>query len=175
MSYAYETLMAKHGLTMKDLPADALHGIEAIKNIEKAMHMAKSKGHAVSDKTIAKLKANDKWVVGEILDHMMDKDDNEEEIPHEASTVIKEINQDQTEPQTEKQKQALVIVGQLDAMFKTGKTSWNSDELKASYKDIFEAIRETYKTDDKENGISTANFSLIENPSGSYIFTLQKK
>jgi hypothetical protein len=44
MQYAYQKLMQENGLEFNDLPEDAKHGIEAIRNIEKAINMAENIG-----------------------------------------------------------------------------------------------------------------------------------
>ncbi len=93
IKYAYQKLMAEHKLTIADLPSDAKIGIEAIMNIEKAINMAEKKGKKINPNTIAKIKANDKWVVNEILDFLDDTDKNSDEIPHEEEEVIEEIEE----------------------------------------------------------------------------------
>ena len=93
IKYAYQKLMAEHKLTVAQLPEDAKIGITAIMNIEKAISMAEKKGKKISPDTIAKIKANDKWVVNEILDFLDDTDKNADEIPHEEEEVIDEIKE----------------------------------------------------------------------------------
>lgn len=93
IKYAYQKLMAEHKLTVAQLPEDAKIGITAIMNIEKAISMAEKKGKKISPDTIAKIKANDKWVVNEILDFIDDTDKNADEIPHEEEEVIDEIKE----------------------------------------------------------------------------------
>jgi hypothetical protein len=105
MQYAYQKLMAENDLTLAELPEDAKLGIEAIKNIEKAVNMAEKKGKRVSPQTMAKIKANDKWVVREILDYIDDEDENEEEMPYEDDEIIEEIEEDDTNGSNNPQKQ----------------------------------------------------------------------
>jgi hypothetical protein len=93
IKYAYQKLMAENKLTVAQLPEDAKIGITAIMNIEKAISMAEKKGKKISPDTIAKIKANDKWVVNEILDFLDDTDKNADEIPHEEEEVIDEIKE----------------------------------------------------------------------------------
>lgn len=93
IKYAYQKLMAEHKLTVAQLPEDAKIGITAIMNIEKAISMAEKKGKKINPDTIAKIKANDKWVVNEILDFLDDTDKNSDEIPHEEEEVIEEIEE----------------------------------------------------------------------------------
>lgn len=93
IKYAYQKLMAEHKLTVAELPEDAKIGITTIMDIEKAISMAEKKGKKINPKTIAKIKANDKWIVNEILDFIDDTDKNEDEIPHESEEVIDEIKE----------------------------------------------------------------------------------
>lgn len=93
IKYAYQKLMEEHKLTVAELPEDAKIGITAIMNIEKAVNMAEKKGKKINPDTIAKIKANDKWVVNEILDFIDDTDKNKAEIPHEEEEVIEEIEE----------------------------------------------------------------------------------
>ena len=93
IKYAYQKLMAEHKLTVAELPEDAKIGITTIMDIEKAISMAEKKGKKINPKTIAKIKANDKWIVNEILDFIDDTNKNEDEIPHESEEVIDEIKE----------------------------------------------------------------------------------
>jgi len=172
MNYAYEKLMQKHGLTMKDLPEDALHGIEAIKNIEKAIKMAEKKGNKVSDKTIAKIKANDKWVVGEIIDFIEDDNENDDNMPFEEEEIIDEIDLDDDSPK-EGLGKGIKIEGELELMFKSGRKEWEANDIKQTSKLIFDSIYETYHQSHDENGIETTRYSLIETT--PQVFTLKKK
>ena len=56
MTCAYEKLMEREGLTIKDLPTDARLGIEAINNIAKAIKRAELSKQEVSEKTWTKLR-----------------------------------------------------------------------------------------------------------------------
>ncbi len=103
--YAYEKLMAEHKLEFKDLPEDAKIGIETIKNIDKMVKLNEKKGKAPSPAIVAKIKANDKWVVNEILDFIGEKDTNTEEIPHDAEEVIADIKEEIEEQEQEEQEE----------------------------------------------------------------------
>lgn len=89
--YAYEKLMDEHKLKFEDLPDDAKIGIKTIENIAKAVNMAEKKGKKVSPDVIAKIKANDKWIVNEILDFIGDKDENEDEMPFDKEDIAKDL------------------------------------------------------------------------------------
>jgi hypothetical protein len=164
--------MEDYGLSYNDLPEDAKHGIEAIRNIEKAINMAEKNGKTVSSKTMAKIKANDKWVVQEIIDYVVNDDDNDDEMPHDQNEIIEEIKGD-TKKLTEEQTFARNLEEELARMFQTGKKQWESNDIDEFSEIVFGAIYETYHQGDSENGIETTRYSLIE--STPQLFILKKK
>ena len=174
--YAYEKLMAEHNLTVEQLPEDAKVGIKTIKDIEKAMAMAEKQGKKVKPETLAKIKANDKWIVNEILDFVEDTDDNEEEMPHDGEDIVDEIEDGQQQQQPAKPQVdplGVAIDAELTEMFKTGKRDWSSDEIKnGGYKKTYNCIFDNYE-DGQENGVETSNYRLIEVK--EELFTLTKK
>jgi TATA-binding protein-associated factor Taf7 len=93
IKYAYEKLMQEKKLSVNDLPEDAKVGITILKDIEKSRKMAEKGGKTVSDKTIAKIKANDKWVVNEILDFLDETDENEDDMPYDGEEIEEEIEE----------------------------------------------------------------------------------
>ncbi|MEI7960774.1 MAG: hypothetical protein WCI04_00400 [archaeon] len=183
--YAYEKLMAEHNLKVSDLPEDARVGITTINNIEKSMKMAEKQGKKVSDDTMSKIKANDKWIVQEILDHVEDTDDNEDEMPYDEEELQEELEEDFEEegedegeedntPENEEQKKALglTIDKELDEMFKTGKKQWGAEDIKGGYRNTYNTLFDNYE-DDGENGVETSNFRLVE--TDHELFTITKK
>ena len=191
--YAYEKLMEEHNLTFVELPEEARVGIETIKGIEVAIKLNEKRGIKVSEKTLIKLKANDKWTVNEILDYVEGTETNEEEIPFEKDEVVEELeaaataaaaegNSDDDEPvnqghssqvsEEETKALGLLIDRELEAMFKSGKSEWTGDEINAKAENVYATLFENYE-DDAENGIETSNFKLIETK--QEVFTLTKK
>lgn len=188
IKYAYQKLMAEHKLTVAELPEDAKIGINAIMNIEKAVKMAEKSGKKVSPDTIAKIKANDKWVVNEILDFVDETDENEEEMPHEEEEVIEEIQEGEEDGEGEEEEEGegegetqsvvqdealgIAIEQELAEMHSSGKVDWHSDDIKAKYKKTYNTLFDTYE-DGGENGIETTNYKLIEKE--EEVFTISKK
>jgi hypothetical protein len=74
MEFAYKKLIEQHKIDISKLPEEALIGIETIKNIQKSITMLEKRPGGnpagISPKTLAKIKANDKWIVNEILDYL---------------------------------------------------------------------------------------------------------
>lgn len=191
MKYAFEKLMAEKNLKLEELPEDAKIGIKTIKDIEKAISMAEKKGKKVNDSTISKIRANDKWVVNEILDYLEETDENDDEMPHDEEEIIDDINSSSKEKEGEEDddededededKQStddlevselgLKIESELDAMFETGKKEWTPKEFK-KYTNCYNTIFENYE-EDGENGIDTNKYRFIETE--NEIYTLNKK
>ena len=173
MQYAYQKLMAENKLTLAELPEDAKLGIEAIKNIEKAVNMAEKKGKKVSPQTMAKIKANDKWVVREILDYIDDEDVNVEEMPYEDDEIIEEIEEDDANGSNNPQKQlGFKIEAELEKMFATNQKQFELTEIKRVAPTTYGVIFDGFD-DDGDNGVETNKYRLIE--TDEEIFTLTKK
>lgn len=188
--YAYEKLMAEHDLKLADLPEDAKIGIATIKKIETIIATAEKNGKKATKDTLAKVKANDKWVVNEIIDFVDEKNENEEEIPHDADEIKDDLNNEEGNEEgndegddnkaddnagddSEANKQlGIKIEAELEEMFKTGKVKWSVDELKVRAKTTYNTLFEHYN-DGEENGVETSNYKLLE--TGEEIYTLSKK
>ncbi len=168
MQYAYEKLMAENDLSYSELPEDAKLGIEAIKNIEKAVNMAEKKGKKISPQTMAKIKANDKWVVREILDYIEDEDNNSDEMPHDDDEIIDEID-DSNDPNKQL---GYTIEGELEKMFATGKKEFELGEIKSQAPNTYKVLFDNFDEND-DNGVETNRYRLIE--TDEEIFTISKK
>jgi hypothetical protein len=168
MQYAYQKLMAENNLTLAELPEDAKLGIEAIKNIEKSINMAEKSGKRVSPQTMAKIKANDKWVVREILDYIEDEDENSDEMPYDDDEIIDEIN-DANNP---KKQLGFTVESELEKMFLTNEKEFELAEIKRIAPTTYSVIFDGFD-DDADNGVETNKYRLIE--TDDEIFTLTKK
>ena len=145
MELQYQKAMEENDLQLSDLPEDAITGIENINDVLKAVKMLEKSGKLPTPKTMKKLKAMDKWVYYEILDHLHGTDKNEDEIPED-------------------------IEGQLESMMKSGKTTWSFNEIKQHAKKTWDVLFNSYE-EGGENGIKTNKYSLIETE--EHIFTLK--
>jgi hypothetical protein len=186
INFAYEKLMQEHNLSISDLPEDAKIGITTLKDIEKSIKMAEKKGNVVSEKTYAKIKANDKWVVKEILDFVDETDDNEDNMPYNVEEIEEEIEEyieldddneeeeeeEQIVPQPQNSALGQTIEKELTDMFNSGRKEWASNQIKGGFKNTYNTLFENYD-DNGENGIETSNYRLIE--SGNELFTISKK
>ena len=168
MQYAYEKLMQEYELSHSELPEDAKLGIEAIKNIEKAVNMAEKSGKKINPQTMAKIKANDKWVVREILDYVDDDDKNAEEMPFEDDEIIDDINK-ANNPEKEL---GFSIESELENMFKSGKKEFDLNEVKGVAPNTYKVLFDNFDEDD-DNGVETNRYKLIE--TDEEIFTISKK
>lgn len=178
--FAYQKLMAEHKLELNELPQDAKIGIDSIFQIEKAISMAEKKGKKVKQSTLDKLKANDKWVVREILDYVEGKKTNTTPLPNDATTVVAEVKEvidepaktpDKVEETVTADPKGLKIDEELKKVFETGKTELTLDEIKSLAPTAYNLIFDTYDASG-DNGVETSHYSLIETSEKK--FTLKK-
>jgi hypothetical protein len=185
MELQYLNALEEYNLDVNDLPEDAQIGIEQINNVITSIQLCEKKGTIVKEATFKKLKAMDKWVYYEILDSVNETDKNEDEIPFDEEEIIEELNEPVHEFQNDEEEEddddnyaegdkllGDKIENDFEEMFKSGKTSFNLDELKSLSKTAYDVIFNSYE-EDEDNGIETTNFSLIE--TSEYQFTLTKK
>lgn len=170
MELNYLKEMKKHGLTKAELPEDAKIGIDAIDQIQKAIHLAEKKGNKIRPETYKKLASFDKWVYFEILDYVNDTEKNTPEMPGNPDEVIASIEAGKEEVVADTPGKK--IEAELQKMFEGGKTSWTIDEIKSAGKNVYDAIFVGYKEGDA-NGIETTMFSLIETTE-KQVYSLKK-
>lgn len=180
---AFEKLLNEKGIQESDLPEDAQVGIKSIREILSAIKLTEKQGRTVRPSAIAKLRANDKWVVREIYDFIDDKDDNKEPLPNPAKKVITEIRDDDSgakkdaEPNTpqitDAEAKARKIDLEFEELLKQNKSILTLDELKAAAPTAYDVLFEAYNAEE-ENGIETTHYLLIEGAEKEK-FTLTKK
>lgn len=173
IEFQYLEAMSEYNLKLSELPEDAQIGISNINDVIKRIKVLENKGESVSDKTIKKLKAMDKWVLYEIYDMVNDTDKNDDDIPFDAEDVI-----DDLEPENNESKapvldsKGLKIESDLKRIYESGKKNIYFDELKELSKISYDVIFSNYD-ESGDNGIETSNFSLLETEEN--VFTLTKK
>ena len=186
MELQYQKAMAEYNLAYKDLPEDAQVGIDNIRDVQKGITMLEKKGKQVQPKTLKKISAMDKWVYYEILDHVQGTDENDDDMGVDAKQVVKEIKQQAGETKAEtvvvaeltaeltaEQKKALAIENELEAMHKSGRKEWDIDSINSAAPKAYAELFEAYDEDDKENGVETSRYRLVE--TDDKIFTITKK
>lgn len=179
MELRYEKAMEEYNLSYADLSEDAKTGIDGIKDVLKGIAMLEKRGKKVTQKTMNKLKAMDKWVYFEILDQVQGTDENEDEMPEDPDEVVDEIKEqasggsesEKPKEQTPEEKLGYEIDAELKKMFESGKKEWNSEEVKSTAKKTYGVIFDTYE-EGEQNGIKTSNYSLIEK--GEQVFLISK-
>lgn len=172
MQYAYEKLMSDEKLTLAELPEDAKIGIEAIKKIERMLVISEKKGRKPTAKVLNKLKANDKWVVREILDYMEGKDSKQsEEVPHSVEEVQQDIKTDETKDEVKVDEKGLAIDKELQKLIEENTTTLTANELKAKAPRTYAVIFDNYEKG-KENGVETSFYKAIETEAEK--FTISK-
>jgi flagellar biosynthesis GTPase FlhF len=94
MPYAYETLLAKHNLSVSGLPKDAQDGIAQIQSTERGLNLLKKKAEKsgkpfkLSGEAQTKVSLWDKFVVREIMDFLDDKDSNPAKPKDDAAQIL---------------------------------------------------------------------------------------
>lgn len=199
MEHAYEKLMKEHNLSLNELPVDAKIGIESIQQIVKAINLAEKTNKNVKPVVYDKIKANDKWVVREILDYVENKNTNTDPLPNKAAEVIKTdieptaVKKEETPPPSGEVKKDEVVktddkpddakksadeakAGKIDAelkvLFEAGKTKLTLDEVKSAAKTAYGVIFDNYSAEGP-NGVETTYYDLTETE--KEVFTLTKK
>ena len=185
----YLEAMEEHNLKVSELPEDAQIGITNINDVMKSIKMFEAKGKPISEKTIKKVKAMDKWVYYEILDLVNDTDENDGELPHDSEEIVEELeevaNKKGAQPVDEKAEvvvaevvanpndsKGLQIDEDLDLAHTNGKKEITFEELKSISKTAYNVIFDNYDNSG-DNGVETSKFTLIETDEN--VFTLTKK
>ena len=167
----YEKLMEENNLKLSDLNDEARIGIKSITDVKKSIVMLEKKGKTVSDDVIKKIKANDKWICGEILEILDGKEHNKDDkAPHEALEIIKAATAtatvvDKDVPAVDET--GIKIDADLKKALEEGKKVITSDELKIVSPEAYDIIAKSYEKDG-ENGLETSFYSLREKETGVF-------
>ena len=175
MELGYEKLMRENNLTLNDLNEDARNGIANVKAVMIVVNREAKKGKSVSDLTWSKVRTNDKWICGEILETLDGKHrNNEDEAPHTEQEIIEEIEEEEEIDESENVSNpiGIQIDFDFDVAYKNGVTKMDLEDIKNTSPTAYDIIWKTYKANEK-NGITTTFFNLIETE--KHIFTLTKK
>jgi hypothetical protein len=187
MDFQYKKALEEHNLKIADLPEDAQTGIDGIKEILKGIKLTESRGRKASARIIKKLKANDKWVYFEILDHVHDTEKNKDVIPNDSDEVVEELEKEAAEKAkkegmkeneggegNEPQPDALglAIEKEFENMIEDGKTEISFDDLKSVAPKAYNVIFDAH-VEGETNGIETSKFSLLE--TSENLYTLKTK
>ena len=167
----YKKALAQYNLSESKLPEDAQIGISIVTDTLKAANMLEKRGKSISEKTIKKIKAMDKWIYYEILDTVNDTDKNEDEMPFDKKEVIAEIEEEATKSNVNNEKGKSVET-ELSKLYESGKNIYTLNELKSSAKNTYDIVFDNYD-EEGENGLMTSNYDLIETDKET--FTLTKK
>jgi hypothetical protein len=175
MELGYEKLMRENNLTLNDLNEDARNGIANVKAVMVVVNREANRGKSVSDLTWRKVRTNDKWICGEILETLDGKErNNDDEAPYTEDDIIDEIEDDEDNNEQEDfaDPTGIQIDSDFDIAFKSGNTKLSLEDIKSTSPTAYDIIWKTYKANEK-NGITTTFFNLIETE--KHIFTLTKK
>lgn len=181
MELQYKKALEENGLSVNQLPEDAITGIEQINHVLKAINMCQKTGKPIKESVYKKLRAMDKWVYYEILDYLHDTNKNDDDIPFDKNDVIKDLDKDKQANKTDEPKDddlpkpdalGLVIESELDSLYESGKTSYSIEELKDSARKTYSELFNAYENGG-ENGITTTKYSLIEDSNKKFNLKLK--
>ena len=178
MEFKYKEEMQKHGLTINDLPEDAITGIDQLNDVAKGLRMLEKSGKKPTAKTLRKIKAMDKWITYEIYDHVNDTDNNSDDMPFEDE-IIDDLKSEISENGNVKSIEApvdslpLKVEAELKSMHDAGINSIDIDDLQTKSPKCYQILFESYDPDE-ENGIETSLYSIIESKSDDK-FIIKKK
>lgn len=83
MQLGYEKLMETYGIEVKDLPEETKIMIKTVDVLKKQMQGKLTIGENVSESAIAKIKAQDKYIITDLLDYIeendLEREDDEDE------------------------------------------------------------------------------------------------
>lgn len=175
MELQYVKAMTENNLNVSDLPEDAQTGIAEIKKVLHAIGMVEKKGKKPQAPTLKKLKAMDKWVYYEILDHLHGTDKNDDDLPHDSDEVIDDLETSgskekgsQDEGSNSKvQGDGKAIEDELAGLYGSGKHEWTIAQIKSDAPATYNVLFQAYKKGE-ENGVETTSYSLIETGNNNY-------
>jgi hypothetical protein len=167
MEFQYQNELNKNGLKYADLPEDAQTGIDQLKDISKALNMLEKAGKKPTAKTLKKIKAMDKWICYEIIDHVNETETNDDEIPHDDDEVLEEL-EEQVKEDMESHSEEIArnskgaqVEAEIAALYEDKVTTIDIEKLKSVAPTCYNILFDTYDPEE-ENGLQTTNYSLIE-------------
>jgi len=169
MTLAYEKLLEKHNLEVSELPNDAQIVIKELVLLKGQLSGKVNIGQKLSPESLSRLRIKDEVVVDKIFDYLDEKgEDSDEETEDEPE------DKDNDNDNNEIMEGGVIIDGELNGLFKSGKTEFSITELRSIAPATYDCIFDNYEQDGS-NGIETSNFSFIETSANSETFKLNKK
>ncbi len=176
MDLNYKKLLAEYEINENELSGDAVLAIRRIKKSELGISLIEKKGVKVRRDTLEDIRLLDKWVCGEIIDYINDKNDNADEAPIDPKKLEKEVDEQVslvTKKKTQDNEIGKVVEKELENLKNKGVSSISIDELKSSAKESYSIVFDTYQQGEI-NGIKTNKYSLIEKKDDPKVFTITK-
>jgi hypothetical protein len=169
MKLAFEKVIEEYNLDLENLPSDIQKSITDIKKSKGAIETRIQLGHDVKDATIENLKEKDAELVERIFDHLeIDNDDDSDDESNESGNEEEEENMlDVSKYDGNK------IDSELSALLDQGVTEINFMEIRSACPHTYELLFEAYEAN-KENGVRTSHFEMIETEPNSETFYISK-
>lgn len=173
MKLAFEKVIEEYNLDLENLPSDIQKSITDIKKSKGAIETRIQLGHDVKDATIENLKEKDAELVERIFDHLEidngdDSDDDSDDEGNEGG------NEEEDENMLDVSKyDGNKIDSELSALLDQGVTEINFMEIRSACPHTYELLFEAYEAN-KENGVRTSHFEMIETEPNSETFYISK-
>jgi hypothetical protein len=168
MKLAFEKVIEEYNLDLENLPSDIQKSITDIKKSKGAIETRIQLGHDVKDATIDNLKEKDAELVERIFDHLeIDNDDDSDDESNEGGNEEEENMLDVSKYDGNK------IDSELSALLDQGVTEINFMEIRSACPHTYELLFEAYEAN-KENGVRTSHFEMIETEPNSETFYISK-
>jgi hypothetical protein len=176
MTLAYEKLLEKHNLEVSELPKDAQIVIKELVLLKGQLSGKVNIGQKLSPESLSRLRIKDEVVVDKIFDYLDEKgeDSDEDNEDEDEETEDEPEDKDNDNDNNEIMEGGVIIDGELNGLFKSGKTEISITELRSIAPATYDCIFDNYEQDGS-NGIETSNFSFIETSANSETFKLNKK
>lgn len=199
MKLGIEKLIEEHKLDLENLPADIQKLITDIKKSKSSIEYRISIGQNINPKTIESLKERDQELIEKLYDHLdisSDDDSQEEDEEDDDSTEGgegEESEEDDNEGEGEEDEEdenegdeneegnmvdltkydANKIDSELSSLIDQGITEINFMDIRSACPHAYELLFEAYEAN-KENGVRTTFYEMIETQPNSETFKITK-
>jgi len=189
MKLGIEKLIEEQKLDLENLPADIQKLITDIKKSKSSIEYRISIGQNINPKTIESLKERDQELIEKLYDHLDissddDSQEEEEEEDDDDSTEGGEEEDDdsQEDEEDENQEENMVDLSKYDAnkidselssLIDQGITEINFMDIRSACPHAYELLFEAYEAN-KENGVRTTFYEMIETQPNSETFKITK-
>lgn len=188
MKLAYEKIIEENKLDLENLPADIQKMISDIKKLKGLIQNKVEVGEDVKETTIENLKAKDADLVEKLLDHLEiesddsdDDNDSDDDSDDSSEGSDDDDNSDDDDEDESEEDNTLdvskydgnKIDSELSSLIDQGISEINFNDIRSACPHTYELIFEAYEAN-KENGVRTTFYEMIETQPNSETFKITK-